>query len=182
MIKMPPQDIFLLCQVFLRAPWCWSDSPWPTHPGSNLILALSTKTLGLDYFFRKYAQPHTCHQKFGLGLFLKKICTNKPADVHISLNMSGIFASNVCIGQKLDKYEVCPGRLTGRWKREGRALKSSRPPCPSCSGCQLGTSQNLRTSCQIGNSCQLNLTLPVILALLANLALFLNLGLSVNFS
>ena len=24
------------------------------------------------------------------------------------------FASKVCIGQKFDKYEVCPGRLTGR--------------------------------------------------------------------
>ena len=54
--KFLPQDIFLPCQVFLRAPWCWSDSLWPTHPGSNLILALSTKTLGLDSFFRKYAQ------------------------------------------------------------------------------------------------------------------------------
>ena len=59
MIKIPPQDIFLPCQVFLRAPWCWSDSLSPTHPGSNLILALSTKTLGWDSFFRKYAQKTT---------------------------------------------------------------------------------------------------------------------------
>ena len=67
--QIPLQDIFLPCQVFLRAPWCWSDSPWPTPPGSNLILALPTKTLGLNSLFRKYAQINhqmytfywTCH-------------------------------------------------------------------------------------------------------------------------
>ena len=193
MIKIPPQDIFLPCQVFLRAPWCWSDSPWPTHPGSNLILALSTKTLGWDSFFRKYAQKTTR-------------CTGCPKKTHFENHQADPRLLGACkpgslgtnflenFGQKSDLNGLCGAFFwdtlyTSHWTclaclHQMYILDKSWTNMrfalvPILEG-ERGGGERWRVRDHLAQVAQVaNLALPVILSLLANLVLLVNLALPV---